>query len=535
MNFIHENDIIYLTKKDLLTKYRDKTITYDVQVNPTSYLGHTLTWEKGRQLKSFDGNTYTYNANGIRTSKTVDGVKHTYILDGTKILREEWGENTIVPLYDNEGSVCGIIYNEIPFYFVKNYLDDIISIVDKNIKVVARYSYDAWGVPVVVQDSSNCGIASINPFRYRGYYYDEETSLYYVSSRYYDPKVVRFLNSDEVLMLGMGKAALSNNLFVYCENDPVNQKDDSGYVAANIIGAAIGAVIGVVGGAFLGNWLADLLKLSGWKRWIFVGGVSVLVGATASVIGYFIGPYVAKIAVKLGQYVANLIRKGRIAFKKLSSSVKSSMRTLFKETCCFIAGTKISTPLGEKPIEEIFAGDSVYSASPETSEIGIKKVLNVFKKQTDTLYHIIVDGEEIVTTDEHPFWVNGKGWVAARELILGNELCLQDGKNAEIINVFVEKLSSLVFVYNFEVEDWHTYFVGSNKILVHNKCSLTKISDSYLKRKGLNAHAIKYELLGNKAKISQYNLFYDKATGAIFILANGAKESAKIATGYFIK
>ena len=65
------------------------------QGNPTSYLGHTLTWEKGRQLKSYDSNTYTYNANGIRTSKTVGDVKHEYTLDGTKILRETWGSNTL--------------------------------------------------------------------------------------------------------------------------------------------------------------------------------------------------------------------------------------------------------------------------------------------------------------------------------------------------------------------------------------------------------------------------------------------------------
>jgi hypothetical protein len=342
------------------------------------------------------------------------------------------------------------------------------------------------------------------------------------------------LNSDEVLFLGIDGNTLSYNLFSYCENNSVNRKDDDGYIAANIVGAAIGAVIGVVGGAFLGNWLADILKLSGWKRWVFVGGVSVLVGATAAAIGYFIGPYVAKIAVKFGQYIANLIRKGKIAFKKLSSNVKSSMRTLFKETCCFVAGTKVSTPSGEKTIEEIAIGDSVYAANPENGEIGIKRVLNVFEKQTDTLYHVIVD-REIVTTDEHPFWVKGKGWVAACNLLSGDSLCLQDGKTAEITKVFVEQLDNSVTVYNFEVEDWHNYFVGSNKILVHNKCSLTKISDSYLKRNGLNAHTIKYEVLGNKAKISQYNLFYDKATGAIFILANGAKESAKIATGYFIK
>ena len=76
--------------KDLLTGYGSQTIAYDAQGNPTSYLGHTLTWEKGRQLKSFDNITYTYNANGIRTGKTVNGIEHVYMLDGSKILRELW-------------------------------------------------------------------------------------------------------------------------------------------------------------------------------------------------------------------------------------------------------------------------------------------------------------------------------------------------------------------------------------------------------------------------------------------------------------
>ena len=84
--------------KDLLTGFDGKTIEYDAQGNPTSYLGHTLTWEKGRQLKKFIKSAgtvidYTYNANGIRTSKTVGDVKHTYTLDGTKILRETWDGN----------------------------------------------------------------------------------------------------------------------------------------------------------------------------------------------------------------------------------------------------------------------------------------------------------------------------------------------------------------------------------------------------------------------------------------------------------
>ena len=84
----------------------------------------------------------------------------------------------------NEDSVCGIIYNNTPYYFIKNLQGDIIAIVDKDAQTIARYSYDAWGVPEIKSDSSDCQIATINPFRYRGYYYDEEIGLYYLQSSY---------------------------------------------------------------------------------------------------------------------------------------------------------------------------------------------------------------------------------------------------------------------------------------------------------------------------------------------------------------
>ena len=204
---------------------------YDAQGNPTSYLGHTLTWEKGRQLKSFDTNTYTYNANGIRTSKTVSGVKHTYMLDGTKVLKEVWGSNTIVPLYDDEDSVCGIVYNGEPYYFVKNLQGDVIAIVDEDVETVAKYSYDAWGVCTVVSDTSECSIATINPYRYRGYYYDHEIGMYYLQSRYYNPQCGQLLNPDEVSYLGASGTVLGWNLFTYCENDSVNKVDPTGYAS----------------------------------------------------------------------------------------------------------------------------------------------------------------------------------------------------------------------------------------------------------------------------------------------------------------
>ena len=267
-NIVSKNGITYTygdsVWKDKLTKVGDDSITYDAQGNPTSYLGHTLTWEKGRQLKSFDGNTYTYNANGIRTSKTVDGVKHTYILDGTKILRETWGYNTLIPLYDNEDSVCGILYNNVPYYFVKNLQGDVIAITDKDAQTVARYSYDAWGTctSAITNTELTCGddIATINPFRYRCYYFDDEIGLYYLQSRYYDANVGRFVNGDTPVFLGIENKILECNLFIYCKNNCVNLNDEFGYGAIESLVNALSSALGVI------DDILNLIKISYHKE-----------------------------------------------------------------------------------------------------------------------------------------------------------------------------------------------------------------------------------------------------------------------------
>ena len=298
-NILQKNGIQYVYDevwKDKLTRYNNQEIIYDEQGNPTKYLGHNLTWEKGRQLKSFDNISYTYNANGIRTSKTIDGIRHDFVLDGAKILRETWDDGVLETLYDNEDSVCGITYNGEPYYFHKNLQGDIIAIADNTGRVVARYTYDAWGKCEISATSTNATIANINPYRYRGYYYDKEIGLYYVSSRYYDPEIGRWINADNPMFLGVSGTALSYNLFTYCENNPVNYVDLTGYVVtpANVIGAVVGLVLGAVGGYFLSRFLADKIGLKGWKRTVFIVGISAIISAAAAVIGYFIGPYIVK-------------------------------------------------------------------------------------------------------------------------------------------------------------------------------------------------------------------------------------------------
>ena len=136
-----------------------------------------------------------------------------------------WGSNTLIPLYDNENNVCGITYNNVPYYFIKNLQGDIIAILDKNAQTVARYSYDAWGActnATTYTDLTNgIDIATVNPFRYRGYYYDKETLLYYLQSRYYDAEAGRFLNADDIEILYTFGKANEYNLYAYCSGNPI--------------------------------------------------------------------------------------------------------------------------------------------------------------------------------------------------------------------------------------------------------------------------------------------------------------------------
>ena len=237
-NILTKNGKIYTygdnVWKDKLTKFDGLDITYDSQGNPINYLGHNLTWEKGRQLKTFDDNIYGYNANGIRIFKTVYNIRHEFTLDGAKILKETWENNVLTPLYDNADDVCGIIYNGTPYFFIKNLQGDVIAITDDNGETVAKYSYDAWGVCSILQDTN--GIANINPYRYRSYYYDAETGMYYLQSRYYNPNVGRFVNGDEVKYLGANNTVLSYDLFCYCESEPVSNYDPFGFYIMYIYG-----------------------------------------------------------------------------------------------------------------------------------------------------------------------------------------------------------------------------------------------------------------------------------------------------------
>ena len=139
---------------------------------------------------------------------------------------------------------------------------------------------------------------------------------------------------------------------------------------------------------------------------------------------------------------------------------------------CFAAGTMIETADGDRPIEEIQIGDLVLSANPETGEIAYKPVVNTYVHVTDTVLYLTIDEEIIETTEDHPFWVEGQGWTSAKLLQPGDVVWLKDGSTQCVDDIEIVELpeGEYVAVYNFEVADFHTYFVSDYDVLVHNDC-----------------------------------------------------------------
>ena len=275
--------------KDLLTAFNGQTITYDAIGNPTSYFNGTrwnFTWVNGRSLATASDGTsslsFAYDANGLRTSKTVNGTTYRYYYAGGKLMRMSWGANILDFFYDESGLPYAMKYNGTVYYYITNLQGDVMHIVNASGTVVASYDYDPYGKVISAVGS----LANINPLRYRGYVYDWETGLCYVSSRYYDPEIGRWINADTTDVLSLPYYHLGQyNLFSYCNNNPVNDRDDDGqlsWLAKIAIGAAAIA-IGVGVTALTGGAALPAL-VAGVKAACVAGAISAGTSATTTAV-----------------------------------------------------------------------------------------------------------------------------------------------------------------------------------------------------------------------------------------------------------
>ncbi len=290
--------------QDQLTKYGEQTIIYDGMGNVTNIGANiSLNWINGRQLiKYVDSSNqidYKYNKDGIRTSKIVNSVETNYYLENDTIVLEKCGDSVISYIYDELAELVGFRYDGNIYYYIKNAQKDIIAIIDEQSNLVCKYQYDSWGNLISILDendmdisSNNSHIGNINPFRYRQYYYDKETKLYYLNSRYYNPSWGRFISVDSAL--GTNADTINYNLYNYCNNNPINQFDPSGEIGLILSCMIIGAVAGALSGGIIGaaKSKAKTGKVSA-KEVVKGAAVGAAVG---TVVGLVVGT-IAKTAV----------------------------------------------------------------------------------------------------------------------------------------------------------------------------------------------------------------------------------------------
>ena len=211
--------------RDKLTAVNGSTIRYDAIGNPLSDGTWTYTWQNGRQLQKMQkaGVTaeFVYNADGLRVQKTVNGVVTDYVLHGKNVVHMTSGTDELHFFYDAQNRPAVVVYNGTAYAYVKSLQGDILAILDENGNTVVSYGYDAWGAPLWCTGELAETLGKVQPFRYRGYVFDEETGLYYLRSRYYNPRWGRFVNADG--------AIIQKNLFAYCSNGPIVGYDPSGF------------------------------------------------------------------------------------------------------------------------------------------------------------------------------------------------------------------------------------------------------------------------------------------------------------------
>ena len=457
--------------KDKLTAFNGNAISYDEIGNPLNDGTWTYTWAKGRQLQSMSRSgeavTFVYNSDGLRVQKIATSTGTTkYSMHGRNLVHLTNGSDSLHFFYDAQNKPAIVEFNGAAYAYLYNQQDNIIGLLDNAGVRVVSYSYDAWGKIINTTGSLANTLGKLNPFKYRAYIYDEETGLYYLRSRYYNPDLCRFINADDVESMGADGDINGYQLFIYCMNDPVNLKDEAGswslpnwakiaISAAIIIGAAVvatvatggvaciaagaaigaakGAVSGAVGGAITGA-IQSRIETGSWDNAL----EAAVDGAVDGFLGGAVGGFIT----------------GGITSKY-----------------CFVAGTLIQAEDGLVPIEEIKPDQLVWAEDPETGERALKRVVCLFRNEKYELVHVQVNSETITCTPGHPFYVHGKGWLLAKDLKVHDKLELLDGGEAFVDAISFEKLVNPVRVYNFEVEDFHTYFVGEAKILVHNMCA----------------------------------------------------------------
>ena len=210
----------------ILSDSGEETFAYNNLGSPTIYRNKQLQWQYGKLLTKYGDTTFEYDGSGRRVRK--GEIEYKYNVEGKLIS----SSNSIYYLYDDKG-VAGFVNADGMCLYRKDAQGNIIAILDSAGAVMVRYEYDAWGNHIVLDGNGQEitdpeHIGNVNPYRYRGYFYDVETGLYYLQTRYYDPSIGRFISQDSI-EYAAPQSINGLNLYAYCNNNPVMNIDPTGH------------------------------------------------------------------------------------------------------------------------------------------------------------------------------------------------------------------------------------------------------------------------------------------------------------------
>ena len=433
---------------------------------------------------------YKYDYAGNRIAKSSEGEYTKYLLDIngelTYVLAEMNYDGTEKCYYTRGDELISQERDGKKSYYVYDGHGSVRALADESGKVTDTYVYDAFGNLISSYGSTK------NDFLFAGEQFDPVTGLYYFRARYMNPSVGTFISMDNYE--GSIDDPVSLHKYLYCNSDPVNNYDPSGYNTLAEMEATTG-IQGVLNQMITPNvkalmnlfdGLSAIWDIADTARTAWNDGlrgadlaISIACGVMTSILTNFscqilaLGPLgvalfaVGALVLGIGIGMALAEGDGSLALSRVAQLI-GVLFSAFSPSC-FTGDTVVLTSEGLTCIEDVEVGDSVWAYNSEIGKTELKEVLCVWVKETDKILHVSTSyGETIDTTTNHPFYVEEKGWVAAGDLVVGDTLVTVDGDEVEVTNVELEKLAEPILVYNLDVADFDTYFVGEYGALVHN-------------------------------------------------------------------
>ncbi|MBO5088229.1 MAG: hypothetical protein J6C01_06100, partial [Lachnospiraceae bacterium] len=439
--------------------------------------------------------SYTYDYAGNRTSKTINETDTTYYINDTSssltmVVAEIDKDGKETASYTRGDELLSMERNGEVWYYLYDGHGSVRTLTNEAGRVTDRYAYDAYGNLLEKEGDTK------NEFLYTGEQYNANTGLYYLRARYMNPSTGTFISMDSYQ--GSIYDPVTLHKYLYANANPVRYTDPSGYfsIAECSIATSIQSTINSL------HQMTGLIKIMKWAdamctvydtameiRSVMLGGGSVgdlmftlikgvaigfmVDGMCKTSLGIVLKPMMAVFGLSdQADQIQEAIKEGNST--DVAVKFVQLICMLFGLTSqCFTGDTLVSTEYGLCPIAEIRIGDYVWSEDAETGEKELKEVTDISVTMTNVLIYVTTeDGTIINTTENHPFYVGGKGWCAAAELEPGDICRTKDGQVEVVTSVVIEELDEPVKVYNLTIEDNHTYYVSIDEVLVHNRCEL---------------------------------------------------------------